>query len=145
MLLGAFAHSRSPAYLEAQEYLLHTLAREHPAGYRGLPQPARTHAATIGLFFDDLDKLVAHGMIDPRLVIGSHGPGIVRLRDALAPYVHQERNANGLPFWVHFEDLAAPTAATPPTAIHTALRLRQRPPPASPRRTNGSTDGASGR
>lgn len=28
VVLDAFAHSRGPAYLEAQEYLLHALARE---------------------------------------------------------------------------------------------------------------------
>jgi hypothetical protein len=129
VVLEAFQQTRSPAWLEAQEYVLNDLAA-HPAdhGHRGLPEHVRRHTTTIGLFYDDLGKTVAHGMIDQRLVIGGYGTTIVRLWDALAPYVYAERRLHGLHFWVYFEDLAVRTAATTPEAVYRALGLRSRPP-----------------
>jgi hypothetical protein len=73
-------------------------------------------------------KLVAYDMIDERLVIGSYGTNIVRLWDALAPYVYTERHKHGLHFWIFFEDLAARTAATHPEVVYADLRMRSRPP-----------------
>ncbi|MGP4030389.1 DUF4760 domain-containing protein [Actinomadura sp. 3N407] len=105
------------------------MAHEHPAdsGWRGLSDEARTHANTIGLFYDDLAKLVAHGVIDQTLVIGSYGTNIVRLWDALAAYVYTERREYRLHFWIYFEDLAARTASTHPETVHADLRLQSRP------------------
>jgi hypothetical protein len=130
VVLDAFLHSRSAAWLEAEDYVLTKLTDEHAAdgGCRGLPLPARTHAFTIGLFYDDLGKLVAHGMIDQSLVIGSYGTPIVRLWDALAPYVYGERQTHTQGFWVYFEDLAVRTAETPPSRVYAKLGLRSRPP-----------------
>jgi hypothetical protein len=98
VVLDAFKETRSAAWFEAQEYVLTELAKEHEpdCGHRGLPEQARAHANTIGLFYDDLGKLVAHGMIDQSLVIGAYGTNIVRLWDALAPYVYTERREHGL-------------------------------------------------
>jgi hypothetical protein len=130
VILDAFKESRDPAWFEAQEYVLSKLTQEHPAhgGHRGLPEPTRTHTAKVGLFYDDLGKLVAYRVVDEKLVIGSYGTMITRLWDVVAPYVYEERRAHGLHFWVYFEDLAARTAANPPEAVYSALRLRSRPP-----------------
>ncbi|RBQ15584.1 hypothetical protein DP939_35005 [Spongiactinospora rosea] len=131
VVLETFLHSRNPAWFKAQEYVLTMLAHEYQAerGWRGLPEQARAQVNTIGLFYDDLGKLVAHGMIDQRLVIGSYGTNIVRLWDALAPYVYTERHNHApLHFWIYFEDLAARTAATPPETVYAGLGLRSRPP-----------------
>ncbi|HEU5157152.1 MAG TPA: hypothetical protein VFU43_09155 [Streptosporangiaceae bacterium] len=130
VVLDAFKESRSPEWFEAHEYILKNLAEEHApdCGWRGLPASARTQVSAIGLFFDDLGKLVAHGMIDERLVIGSYGTMIVRLWDALAPYVYAERQAYGLHFWIYYEDLAARVAATHPESVYAKLRMRSRPP-----------------
>lgn len=134
VVLDAFKETRSTAWLEAQESVLTKLAEEHAAdcGLRGLPVPARTHANIIGLFYDDLGKLVAHGVIDQNLVIGAYGTPIVRLWDSLAPYVYAERRAHGLHFWVYFEDLAARTADTHPEVVYANIRLRPRPPRQEP-------------
>lgn len=134
VVLDAFKETRSAAWFEAQEYVLIKLAEEHAAdcGLRGLPVLARTHATTIGLFYDDLGKVVAHGMIDQNLVIGAYGTPIVRLWDALAPYVYAERQAHGLHFWVYFEDLAARTADTHPEVVYADMGLRARPPRQKP-------------
>lgn len=134
VVLQAFNHSRSAAWFEAQEYVLTTLAQEHPAdsGWRDLPEQARTYANTIGLFYDDLGKLVAHGVIDQSMVIGSYGTNIVRLWDALAPFVYTERRKHGLHFWIYFEDLAARTAFARPETVYADLRLQSRPPRQKP-------------
>ncbi|MDQ3276123.1 MAG: hypothetical protein M3Q39_14145 [Actinomycetota bacterium] len=149
VVLDAFKETRSTAWFEAQEYVLTKLAEEHAAdcGIHGLPVSARTHTKSVGLFFDDLGKLVAHGVIDQNLVIGAYGTPIVRLWDALAPYVYAERQTHKLHFWVYFEDLAARTASTHPDVAYADIRLRPRPlrqepdavepdltaPPATPR------------
>ncbi|WP_433075006.1 DUF4760 domain-containing protein [Dactylosporangium sp. CA-052675] len=134
VVLNAFRETRDAAWFEAEEYVLTDLAGEHAyrGGLRGLPEPARTHANTIGLFYDDLGKLVAHGMIEQSLVIGAYGTNIVRLWDALAPYVYAERRNHGLHFWIYFEDLAARTAARHPETVYAALGLRSRPPHPEP-------------
>jgi hypothetical protein len=88
---------------------------------------------TIGLFYDDIGKLVAPGVIDQRLVIGAYGTTIVRLWDALAPYIYAERQAHGLYFWIYFQDLAARTAAMDPAVVYAPLR--RRPPQPGPART----------
>lgn len=135
VVLEAFKEFRNPAYLAAEKYLLHGLAQEHSVdcGCTGLPEPARTHAWTIGMFFDDLGKLVAHGIIDQSLVVGSFGMGIVRMWDALAPYVYQQRRAHDDHFWIYFEDLAARAAATPNTLVYDVLGLHSRSPQQVPR------------
>ncbi|ROO86707.1 hypothetical protein EDD29_4285 [Actinocorallia herbida] len=130
VVLETFDYSRSTAWFEAQEYVLTTLAHEHHAetGWRGLPEEARTHVNIIGLFYDDLGKLVAHGVIDQSLVIGSYGMNIVRLWDSLAPFVYTERREHVPQFWMYFEDLAARTAALPPETVYAELQMRSRPP-----------------
>ncbi|MBB5938973.1 DUF4760 domain-containing protein [Streptomyces zagrosensis] len=136
VILEAFKMHHNPAYLEAEKYLLHELAQEHSAdcGCTGLPEPARTHALTIGMYFDDLGKLVAHDVIDQNLIVGSYGvEGIVCMWDALAPYVYQQRRTHDNHFWIYFENLAARTAATPNSLVYAALSLCSRPPQQPPR------------
>ncbi|WP_435863905.1 DUF4760 domain-containing protein [Streptomyces phaeochromogenes] len=130
VVLDAFRESRSVEWLAAEEYILTALTNDHATdcGCRGLPVPARTYADTIGLFYDDLGKLVAHGVIDQNLVIGAYGTNIVRLWDAVAPYVYADRRRHGRRYWSYFEDLAARTATTPPSAVYANLNLRSRPP-----------------
>ncbi|GGS29055.1 DUF4760 domain-containing protein [Actinokineospora fastidiosa] len=134
VILESFKETRDARWFEAQEYVLTELTKEHEptCGHRGLPEQARAHVDTIGLFFDDLGKLIAHGMIDQSLVIGGYGLNIVRLWDAISPYVYTERRAHGLHFWVYFEDLAARTAATHPEVVYTKLGMRSRPPRRKP-------------
>ncbi|GAA0262535.1 hypothetical protein GCM10010492_74530 [Saccharothrix mutabilis subsp. mutabilis] len=134
VVLEAFKETRAAAWFEAQEYVLNELAEGHKPqdGYRGLPEHTRTHMNTIGVFYDDLGKLVAHGMIDQSLIIGAYGTNIVRLWDAVAPFVYAERRQHGLHFWIYFEDLAARTAAMHPEAVYADLRLRSRPPRREP-------------
>lgn len=137
VILNAFREIRSGGWFEAEDYILRRLAQEHSAdcGWRGLPPSTRAQVTTIGLYFDDLGKLVAHEVIDQRLVIGAHGTIIVRLWDVLAPYVYAERQSQGNYFWVYFEDLAARTAETHPDAVYATMRRR----PPQPRHLDDDT------
>lgn len=135
VVLDAFRESRGPGWLPAHEYVLNTLPVQHSPehGYRGLPDDARAHADTVGLFYDDLGKLIAHGVIDKNLVIGAYGPTIVRLWDALAPVVYAERRLYGLHFWIYFEHLAVLTAQADMNRVYRKLRARPpRPTPVEP-------------
>lgn len=128
VVLTAFQSSRAPGWLPAEDYVLTRLATEHlpDGGYRGLPQDVREHASAIGLFYDDLGKLVAHRIVDKKLIIGAYGGTIVRSWDKLAPYVYAERHLHGNHFWIYFEHLAAITAKTTPESVYS--RLESRPP-----------------
>ncbi|MBO0805035.1 MAG: hypothetical protein J2P25_18415 [Nocardiopsaceae bacterium] len=130
LVLSDFKTSRRPEWLPAQEYILGKLASEHPVGrsWRDLPPDARAHVDTVGIFYDDLGKQVAHGWIDQDVVIGSYGMPIVYLWDTLAPYVYEERRAHMPNFWVYFEDLAVRAAERPPDMVYRKLGLRSRPP-----------------
>lgn len=55
--------------------------------FRETRQPDRL----VSLFYDDVGKLVAHGVVDERLIIGSYGPNIVNMWEVLAPYFYRER------------------------------------------------------
>lgn len=136
VILEAFkvAHDPESDYLTAERYLLNDLAREHSPG-RGvteLPAPARSYALTIGMFFDDLGKVVAHGIVHQDIVVGSFGPGIIRMWDALAPHVYEQRRTADNDFWIYFEDLAVRAAARPNSVVYAALGLRRRPPRQEP-------------
>lgn len=132
VILDAFklVHDPDSTYLKAEKYLLNDLPQEHSAdrGVTELPNPARTHALTIGMFFDDLGKVVAHDIVHQDIIVGSFGSGIIRMWDALAPYVYQQRRTHANHFWVYFEDLAVRAAARPSAVVYADLDLRKRPP-----------------
>lgn len=132
VVLDAFQASHAPGWIPAEEYVLTRLETEHEPdrGYRALPENAREHAAALGLFYDDLGKLVAHHVVEKELVIGAYGGTIVRVWDALAPYVYAERRLYGNHFWIYFEHLAALTATTSPESVY--AQLRSRPPTPRP-------------
>ncbi|MER6471540.1 DUF4760 domain-containing protein [Streptomyces collinus] len=130
VVLNSFKETRSQEFFEAHEFVLSVLPVEHQAelGYRQLPEPAKTHVRTVGLFYDDLGKLVAHDVISERLVIGSYGTAITRAWEALGPYVYRERERNRSNFWVYLEDLAARIDALPSRVVHAELGLKKLPP-----------------
>jgi hypothetical protein len=129
VILKAFKESREPGWFEDQEYVLNELTTEFPdpVAWRNLPDDVRARVNTNGIFYDDLGKLVAHGMIDEDLAIGSYGMTVVQLWDVLAPYVYEERSHTSN-FWIYFENLAARIADKDPNTVYAKLRLRQRPP-----------------
>ncbi|MCM2394237.1 DUF4760 domain-containing protein [Streptomyces albipurpureus] len=126
IVIELFRETREPEFSEAIAYIGTRLAIEHSPehGYRRLPPEVLRR---VSLFYDDVGKLVAHGVVDERLVIGSYGLNIVTMWDALAPYICRER-ALTTHAMSYFEDLAARAKARPMSAVHASIRLARCPP-----------------
>ncbi|QQM42462.1 DUF4760 domain-containing protein [Streptomyces liliifuscus] len=134
MILEGFKDSRGDDYLEAVEYVLYRLAVEHPqpVSYLQLPEEAKRHVQRIGLFYNDLGKLVAHGIIDESLIIGLYGRSLLRAWIVLAPFVYLERQAHRRNTMPYFEDIAWRASNTPPEVVYRKLGLHAFPPTAAP-------------
>ncbi|MFG2941548.1 hypothetical protein [Streptomyces sp. NPDC048282] len=132
-MVELFRETRQPEFSHAIEYISSDLARDHSpeSGYRSLPDEALRRIRLVGLFYDDVGKLVAHGVVDERLIIGSYGPNIVNMWDVLAPYFYRERELTTKAM-VYFEDLAHRARTRPQARIHSELRLEASPPPPPP-------------
>ncbi|MFI7413634.1 hypothetical protein ACIBU0_33760 [Streptomyces sp. NPDC049627] len=86
------------------------------------------HIRRVGLFYDDIGKLVAHGIVDERLILGAYGDAIPGTWDTLAPYICAEREKHRNLSMVYFEDLAHRAGRTTMQHLHVAAGLRARPP-----------------
>jgi hypothetical protein len=88
----------------------------------------------VGGLYDDLGKLVAHGIVKEELIIGSNGPQARRIWETVEPFVRAERDKRNSNLWIYLEDLAYRTTRKPPAAIHEKLKLHQYagPPRTSP-------------
>jgi hypothetical protein len=135
VVLNVFSQFRSHEYFEAQQYVWYQLNRdfEQPIAYTELPLAARSKVRTVAGLYDDLGKLVAHGIIREELIIGSNGVAARRIWEAVQPFVLEERRKRKSNLWIYLEDLAYRTTRTPPATIHAKLKLHRYPaPPAEP-------------
>lgn len=141
VILQAFKESRTPEFSASVEYVLNRLQSEHPHddGYQSLPPGPKSHVRRVGLFYDDVGKLVAHDVVEEALVLGAYGGNILATWQVLAPYVYSEAAKRGAAYGVsardahplpYFEDLAARAHRTPRASVHTRLGLRRLPPTA---------------
>ncbi|GAA1259033.1 hypothetical protein GCM10009665_56480 [Kitasatospora nipponensis] len=139
MILSGFSESRDPAYAEAIEYVLYRLRDDYPQpmSYLAFAEPHKAHVRRVALFFDDLGKLVAHGVVDEKLIIGAYGRSLLRAWTVLAPFVYLERSEHQRTPMRYFEDLAHRVDRTSPDTVYANLRLGQLPPPSA-----GATGGA---
>ncbi|MET9151706.1 hypothetical protein ABZX82_10620 [Streptomyces griseoflavus] len=133
VVVELFRETRQPHFSRAIEYISLELAREHSPefGYRRLPEEPLRHVRCVSLFYDDVGKLVAHGVVDERLIIGSYGPNIVNMWSVLAPYIYRERELTTKAM-IYFEDLAYRARARPQARVHAELGLQISPPRPSP-------------
>ncbi|MFD9566037.1 hypothetical protein [Streptomyces sp. NPDC059994] len=130
MIFEGFRETRSPEFLDAIEYVLYHLRDEHPTAipFLDLPDVAKAHVRRVGLFYDDLGKLVAFGVVDKDTILGAYGRTIHRAWKVLAPYVYQEREARQRLAMIYFEDIAERALRTTPEDVHRRLGLRRLPP-----------------
>ncbi|MFF7309203.1 hypothetical protein [Streptomyces sp. NPDC008137] len=130
MILEGFRDTRSDDYLEAIEYVLYRLPMEHPqpVAYLQLPEEARRKIQRVGLFYNDLGKLVAHGLVDESLIIGAYGGSLLRAWTLLAPYVYLERQEHQRIPMRYFEDLAWRVSSRRPETVYSELGLHALPP-----------------
>ncbi|WP_406373554.1 DUF4760 domain-containing protein [Streptomyces sp. NBC_00647] len=131
MIMDGFKDTRGDDYLEAVEYVLYQLAIDHPqpVPYLQLPGEAKKHVQRAGLFYNDLGKLVAHGIVDESLIIGAYGKSLLRAWTVLAPFVYLERRARQRNAMPYFEDLAWRVSNNPPESVYRKLGLHVLPPP----------------
>ncbi|MFF0206209.1 hypothetical protein [Streptomyces sp. NPDC005017] len=132
VVVELFRETRQPDFSRAIEYIKTDLAREQSPefGYRRLPEEPLRHVRRVSLFYDDVGKLVAHGVVDERLIVGSYGPNIINMWEVLAPYIYRERELTSAAM-IYFEDLAHRARARPQAHVHQELGLRTSPPPSS--------------
>ncbi len=127
VVLDLFRQARRADFIEAQRFAREDLAQAHPveAGISGLPESLRQELFLVTWFYDDLGKLVAHGVVSEDLVLGAFGDGVTRTWKALMPYVEAERGLRSSTFQAYFEDLAVRAESNPPRSVHARLGLRQ--------------------
>ncbi|MCX4564741.1 DUF4760 domain-containing protein [Streptomyces phaeochromogenes] len=130
IVLDLFRETRTLDFSQSMEYIRDQLTGQHPAddGYRNLPEEVKVHIRRVGLFYDDIGKLVTHGVVDEQLILGAYGNAIPRTWDTLAPFVYAEREKYRNLTMVYFEDLACRASATTMQRVHAAAGLRARPP-----------------
>ncbi|WP_405576520.1 hypothetical protein [Streptomyces sp. NBC_01092] len=140
IVLDLFKETRTLEFSRSMEYIRDRLAADHPAGngYRNLPEEVKVHIRRVGLFYDDVGKLVAHDIVGEQLILGAYGNAISRTWDTLAPYVYAEREKYRNLSMVYFEDLAYRAGRTTMQDVHAAARLRTRPPVRSSHRADAT-------
>ncbi|WP_327735294.1 hypothetical protein OG749_17030 [Streptomyces nojiriensis] len=130
IIVEMFKDTRTPEFSHSIEYLLSEFEGQYPPsdGYLSLPAEPKAHIRRVALFLDDAGKLVAHGVVDERIILGSYAVLITRTWEILAPYVYSERARQGNHTMIHLEDLAARAQNTPASSVHTKMGLRRLPP-----------------
>lgn len=129
VVLEIFDQFRTPEFFEARQYIYEQLNKEFedPVPYTDLPPGVRAKVRIVGGRYDDLGKLVAHGVVNEELIIGSNGTAVRRVWEAIAPFVYEERRKSGALTWAYLEDLAGRARRNPPHAIYAKLGLRYTP------------------
>lgn len=129
VVVEIFGQFRSEEFFEARQYVCDDLNQEFesPIAYTDLPPEVRTKVRIVGGRYDDLGKLVAHGVVAEELIIGSNGTAIRRVWESVAPFVYEERRKSGALTWAYLEDLADRALRNPPQAIYAKLGLRYTP------------------
>lgn len=130
IVIDVFKETRSPEFSQSIEYIRDKLVANQASddGYRNLPEEAKAHIRRVGLFYDDIGKLVAHGVVDEQLILEAYGRSVAKAWSWLAPYVYSEREKHQNLTMVYFEDLAGRADATSMKQVHDALGLRRQPP-----------------
>jgi hypothetical protein len=133
VIADLFRETRSSEFLKSMEFIRDQLTTAHPGNpaYRELPEDARGHIRRVGLFYDDIGKLVAHGVISESLILGAYGGAVPRIWELVAPYVLSERQKYGNASMAYFEDLAARARIHTMAGVHEALKLRSYTPPSA--------------
>ncbi|GLY24202.1 hypothetical protein Misp04_39340 [Micromonospora sp. NBRC 101691] len=126
VVLEIFSQFRTPEFYEARRYVYDDLNKdfEQPVAYSELPSDVLAKVRIVAGRYDDLGKLVAHGVVDEELIIGANGPGIRKVWKCVAPFIYEERRTRDVMTGVYLEDLAHRASRNPPQKIYAKLGLR---------------------
>lgn len=127
IVLEIFEQFRTPEFFNARQYIYDRLGNDFdpPVAYTDLPEDARAKVRIVAGRYDDLGKLVAHGIVSEELIIGSNGTAIRRVWESVAPFVLAERRKSDALTWRYLEDLAYRAARRPPKLVYAKIGLRQ--------------------
>lgn len=127
VILEIFGQFRTQEFFEARRYVFDELNNDfkHPVAYTELPVDVLAKVRMVAGRYDDLGKLVAHGIVGEELIIGSNGTAIQRVWQSVAPYVREERRKRGTLTWAYLEDLAYRASRKPPKEIYAKLGLHR--------------------
>ena len=126
VVLQVFSRFRTQEFYEAQQYIFEHLNQDHEAcPYTDLPDEHRSKVRMVAGLYDDLGKLVAHGIVKEELIIGSNGVQARRIWEAIEPFVLAERELRSGNLWIYLENLAYRSTQTPPDVIHAKLKLHR--------------------
>ncbi|WP_433727718.1 DUF4760 domain-containing protein [Actinoplanes sp. CA-051413] len=125
VVLQVFSRFRTQEFFDAQQFIFDELPRQPVRPYTDLSLEARSQLRMVGGLYDDLGKLVAHGIVKEELVIGSNGPQARRIWETIEPFVRAERDKRNSNLWIYLEDLAYRTTRKPPAVIHEKLKLHR--------------------
>jgi hypothetical protein len=130
IIIDVFKETRTPEFSRSMEFIREQLPTSYSPGdgYRNLPDEVKAHIRRVGLFYDDVGKLVAHGVVDEHLILGAYGRAIVRTWERLAPFIYGEREKHRNLTMTYFEDLAYRAKSTPMQDVHRVVGLRRLPP-----------------
>jgi hypothetical protein len=130
IILDGFERARSEDFRSARLFVRDDLLNQYETtlGISKLPADVRQKVQGVAGFFDDLAKMVAHGVVDESLIIGTYGTIIRESWKAVGPYAYSERSIHGSNTFVYFEDLAARTHRRPPPTVYRELGLLSFPP-----------------
>jgi hypothetical protein len=125
VVLHVFSAFRTESHVASERYVLHQLGTDFPVPipYSDLPLSARSQLWGVAGLYDDLANLVAHGVVSEALVVGSRGNTVIRVWEALQPFVELDRRQYGSNAFVYLEDLAARATRSPPAEVHKRLHL----------------------
>jgi len=125
VVLEVFDQFRTPEFFTARQYVYHRLNVEFdpPVALVDLPVDVQTTVRLVAGRYDDLGKLVAHGIIDEDLIIGSNGTATRKVWAAVKPFVLLDRRENNATTWCYLEDLARRVERRPPRDVYDKLRL----------------------
>jgi hypothetical protein len=125
VILEVFNQFRTPEFVEARRYVYDDLNTEFdpPVAYTDLPAEVQARVRTVAGRYDDLGKLVAHGIVGEDLIIGSNGSAVRRVWKSVEPFVRAERRKRDATTWIYLEDLAYRAARKPPRDIYAKLGL----------------------
>jgi hypothetical protein len=133
VVLQVFSRFRTQEFFDAQQFIFDELPQQPVRPYTDLSLEARSQLRMVGGLYDDLGKLVAHGIVKEELIIGSNGPQARRIWETIEPFVRAERDKRNSNLWIYLEDLAYRTTQKPPAVIHEKLKLHRY---AGPRHTS---------
>jgi hypothetical protein len=130
MIFNGFSETRTPEFRTSVEYVLYRLRNEFPdpISYLDLPAEPKEHVRQVAFFYDELGKLVVHGVVDQKFIIGSYGVTIYRTWHAIAPYVYREREIRQRVVLSYLEHMVAATREITAADIHRKMKLKTLPP-----------------